>query len=239
MDTQKRDPRILIWDIESTGLNATFGTILCIGWKWYGKPKVYVPSIVDEANGNLLDDKGLVKQFIEAFEDCDYHVTWYGDRYDFPMICTKAIKHGLPPIRPKPSLDLWKAVRYRFKAHSNRLNVWEQLLDVENAKTPITFDAWLKAAHGDKRALAEVKHHCKKDVLVLEEVFEKLRPWLDNEPSRGLFTGDHQGCPTCGSHHITKQGFKVARTRKYQQLKCQDCGHWFREAKSLEASPLR
>ena len=239
MATRKREPRILLWDIESTGLNATFGTILCIGWKFYGEKTVYVPSIIDGSNGDMLDDRALVKQFIEAYESCDYHVTWYGDRFDFPMVCSKAFKHDLPPIRPKHSLDLWKAVRYRFKAHSNRLAVWQQICKAKDSKTAIDFDAWLRAAHGDKNALAEVRHHCKKDVLVLEQVFRKLRPWLDNEPSRGLFTGDHDACPSCGSKHVTRQGFKVARTRKYQQLKCQSCGHWFREARSAEASPLR
>ena len=37
-------------------------------------------------------------------------------------------------------------------------------------------------------------------------------------------------CPTCQSTHVTRQGFKVSRTRKYRQYKCQDCGSWFQGA---------
>jgi len=233
------EPRILIWDIESTSLNATFGTILCIGYKWLGKPKVYVPSILDSQTEGMLDDSHLVQEFAKAFNECDYHTTWFGERFDLPMVCSKLIKYGMQPVAPKPHLDLWKTARKRFKLHSNRLQAWQQFLGLDNAKTPISFDAWLQAAHGDKKALAEVKHHCKMDVLVLEEVFQKMRPWLDNEPSRGLLTGDHSGCPSCGSNDLEKRGFKVAQTRAFQQYQCRPCGHWFRSAKSLETAPFR
>lgn len=234
------EPRVLVWDIESTSLNAVFGTILCIGYKWLGKPKVHVPSILDGNNGNMLSDKHLVEEFATVFNTCDYHTTWYGERFDHPMVCSKLIKFGLPPLAPKPHLDLWKTARKRFKLHSNRLQAWEQFLGLENAKTPISFDAWLQAAHGDRKALATVKHHCKKDVLVLEEVFERMKPWLDCEPARGLMTGDHHGCPSCGSHDIERRGFKVAMTRMFQQFVCKGCGRWFRSASAEKVgSPIR
>lgn len=233
MTTEARQPKVLIWDIESTSLNATFGTVLCIGWKWLGEDKVYVSSILDRnKRRDMLDDKHVVEDFVKAFNECDYHITWYGDRFDLPMIRSKMIKHGMRPIAPKPSLDLWRTARRYFKSHSNRLNVWEQILATPDQKTPLDFDAWLKAAHGDKDSVAKVIEHCEKDVLVLEEVFLKLRPWLDNEPSASLFTGKKDNCPSCNSESVQKRGFKVAMTRTYQQYQCNDCGKWFRSTRA-------
>ena len=232
------EPKILFFDIESTGLNATFGTILCIGSKWYGDKKVATPTILDD-NKSMLDDKGLVKTFSKTWNEADYVVSWYGKRFDVPMIETKMLKHKLGPLAPKYHLDLWEAARKQFKLHSNRLAAFEQFLGTTDTKSAIDFDSWLRAAHGDKRAIAEVVDHCRRDVLVLEQVFDRLRPWLDKEPPRALFTGKQDACPSCGSSHIERRGFKVAATRLYQQLHCSDCGRWFRSTKALAKSDYR
>lgn len=234
------EPKILIWDIESTNLSASFGTILCIGYKWFGEPKVYVPSILDRnKKRNFLNDRPVVENFVEAFNRCDYHVTWYGERFDLPMVRAKMVRHGLKPLPPKPHLDLWKVARRQFKIHSNRLQAWEQFLGTEHAKTPIAFDAWLAAAQGSRKAMAEVIDHCIKDVEVLEDVFKRFRPWMDNEPARGLITGDYDGCPTCGSHNTSKQGTRITVSRIYQRFQCRSCGHWFHGAKSLGTAKLK
>ena len=146
----QHEPKILLWDIEATGLNATFGTLLCIGYKWLDDKKPTVLSILDGAKGEMLNDKPLVKEFAKVYNEADYSITWYGDRYDLPMVRSKMLLHGLPPLAPVRSLDLWKAVRYRFKLHNNRLGSWQQFLGTAHSKTAIDFDAWLAAAHGSQ-----------------------------------------------------------------------------------------
>lgn len=235
-----REPRILLWDIESTALNATFGTVLCVGWKWFNDPAVEVVSILDsKKKENMLDDRHVVERFSRAFNECDYHVTWYGDRFDLPMVRSKILKHNLPPLAPKPSIDLWKTSRRYFKAHSNRLQVWQQFLGLPHQKTPLDFDCWLKAALGDKAALTYIIEHCEADVRVLEDVFRRFRPYLENEPVRGLITGDYCGCPSCGSNNVKREGFKTAATRIYQQWSCKACGRWYRDTRALEIAPTR
>lgn len=232
------DPKILIWDIEATGLNATFGTILCIGHKWLGDKKPTVISILDGPKTHMLNDKGVVERFIKVFNEADYSVSWYGDRYDMPMVRSKLLVHRLPPPAPVRSLDLWKAVRYKFKLHNNRLAAWEQYLKTPHHKTAIDFDAWLQAAHGNKAAMAEVVDHCAKDVDTLEDVYLRLRPWLSEQPNRWTITGQ-EGCPACGSQHIIRQGYRSTITRVYQRFQCLDCRHWFHSARSLGSAPTR
>src|SRR5678816_4274910 len=44
---RSRLSKLLLWDIESTGLKGDFATILCIGYKWYGERTTKVISIMD------------------------------------------------------------------------------------------------------------------------------------------------------------------------------------------------
>lgn len=232
MTGTKQEPKILFFDIESTGLNATFGTLLCIGYKFFNDPEVFVPTILDgRKRGNMLDDKRLVERFAKIYNHCDYSVGHYSSRFDLPMIRTKLLKYGLPPLAPKPHIDTWWIARRELKLHSNRLAVLQDFLGCASSKTPLKPDDWIQAAHGSKAALDYIVEHCRCDVLVLEEVFLKLRPLAKEEPNRALFFPSEIEiyCPSCGSGHVTRQGFKVAKTRRYQQWQCQDCGKWSKD----------
>lgn len=231
MASKPAEPKVLFFDIEATGLNATFGTILCIGYKFLGDPKVHVPTIMDFSNKNYLDDKGLVERFAKIYEWADYAVGHYASRYDVPMIQAKLLRYGLPPLAPTPLIDTWRVARDTFKFHNNRLATIQGFLGLEHEKTAISFDDWLQAAHGNKKALKQVVEHCRLDVLVLEEAFVKMRPWIKNEPSRKLFF-DHGSCISCGSGRLQARGLQVAKTRKYHRYQCQDCGKWQRENKA-------
>lgn len=232
--------KCLLWDIESTNLNASFGTILCIGYKWLGDKRVHVPTILDYSRGqSMLDDKGLVCEFAKVFETADYHVAHYGGkgRFDLPMLQSKLLKHKQKPLPPLPMIDTWAVARKELRMHSNRLKALAGFLQVPHQKTDIDFDAWMQAAHGNRAALREVKNHCRLDVLVLEEVFQRLRPLIPIIPNRQLYTKEHlTGCPDCGSLHIQRRGPHVGRTRLYQRYQCQACGKWFRDRTCVKGS---
>ncbi len=239
ISTPKINPKILMFDIESTNLNAPFGTILCIGYKFLGDPKVHIPTIIDHSKNGMLDDKGLVERFSKVWDWADYCCGHYAQRFDLPMIQSKLLKHKLPPLAPKVLIDTWRIARDNLKMHSNRLGAIAEYLGCKSEKTPITFDDWLRAAHGDKKSLKYIVEHCRLDVLVLEEVFLKLRPLIKKEPARQLFTDETADvCVTCGGTHLTRRGFNVTKTRKYQQLQCQDCGKWMRATHSEGATLL-
>ncbi len=230
-------PKILFFDIESTNLNAPFGTILCIGYKFLDDPKIHVPTIMDSHSKGMLDDRGLVERFAKIWDWADYCCGHYAQRFDLPMIQSKLIKYDLPPLSPKVLIDTWRVARDNLKMHSNRLGAIAEYLGCKTSKSPITFDDWLRAAHGDKKSLKYIVEHCRLDVLVLEEVFLKLRPLIKKEPARQLFittdaVKEQEVCIACGSDRVTRQGFRVSRTRKYQQLKCQDCGKWMQATHS-------
>lgn len=234
---QNRGPRILLWDVETDGLQGDL--IMCIGYKWAGEKKTHLLRAEDYSREGLWDDKGLVSAFVKVFESCDYHVTWYGGGFDLPLLKSRMMKHGLRPLMPKRHEDLWKTARFKFKHYSNRLAAWQDHLNVKTAKTNVSASKWIKARYGHKPSLAYVYEHCIIDVDVLEKVFNHFRPWLEQEPAHGLFTGKKEGCRSCGSKHLHQRGYKVAAGRTYRQYVCLDCGRWQRGTKAVNTVDMR
>lgn len=226
------EPKILLWDIETDGINAD--RILCIGYKWHREKRVHLLRADDFPRDGLWDDKGLVKAFADVFTSADWHVTWYGARFDLPVVYARMIANGLKPLPAIPHVDLWKTAYVYFKTGGgNRLAKWQDFLGLPFEKTVMKPSVWIKARYGHEKSLKYIYDHCIKDVGVLEGVFNKMRPWVNMEPARHLSvpTPDH-ACISCGSPHLTNHGFRIAKTRRYRRLQCQACGKWQAESKA-------
>lgn len=236
-----KGPRILLWDIETDGLQAD--RIMCIGYKWAGENKVYLKAYDNYANRNpWWSDKALVEDFSSIYNSCDYHVTWYGKRFDKTTVETKLIKWGLPPLAPKFHIDLWETARYQFKHYSNRLQAWQDLLGTAADKTIVKASVWIDARYAgpapDKKAKAALKYiynHCKADIEVLEEVFLKMRPWINKLPQTGIFTGEPGACTACGSLNVKQTRTYTAGVMVYDMFQCQDCGRHMRARRGVRA----
>jgi DNA-directed RNA polymerase subunit RPC12/RpoP len=75
--------------------------------------------------------------------------------------------------------------------------------------------------------------YCDQDVLVTEEVFYKLLPWI-KDLNLGLYLLDDEiKCPACGSNELKKIGFHYTSISKYQSYRCNDCGHISRDRNSI------
>lgn len=82
----------------------------------------------------------------------------------------------------------------------------------------------------DREAWKTMREYNIQDVILLEQVYEKLQPWVTNHPNFGLFVNsDRPICPNCGSNHLQKRGTYYTKTLSYQRYHCQECGAWSRE----------
>lgn len=222
------EPKVLIWDIETTNLNASFGTVLAIAYKWLGDNKTHVMTILDYSKKGMLDDKPLIEDFKEIYSQAHYTVAHYGKRFDLRMIQTKCLKHKLGPLPEIPMMDTCDTAWRNFKLHSNRLGAWIEYLGCKHEKMPMRTDDWLHAAHGCPKAMKAVKLRAQEDVLGLEEIYLAMRPWMKDEPIHAMFSGKHGGCISCGNIVLQRRGFHVSRSRRYQRYQCQKCKKWQR-----------
>lgn len=221
----RNEARILVWDIETRNLVADYGSILCIGWRWYGEKRVHVKSIHDVPGKHPLDDKPLVEWFLrEVWDLADMEVGWYNSGHDAPFLRSRALLHGLPPIKDVQSVDMWAKSRGRFKFVNNKLMTYARHLHTHKQKYWTPSDDFEKVLYGDKAAMRRIVKHCRHDVDMTYELYERLRPWWKSHPRTKAFG---VVCQTCGSQKLQKRGFAYTALRNVKQrLHCQSCGHW-------------
>lgn len=220
--------KILLFDIEATSLNAPFGTILCMGWMWYGQKRARVLRISDYPGWeeDPTDDKRLLIDIQKKLAEADVLVGWYSGGYDLPMIQTRMLQHRLGVLAPVAHIDLWWWARHRLKMHSNRLAAVSEFFGL-GEKTPVIGRSWVKAAAGDMKSLLYVYSHCKKDVEVLGEAYEVMRPLVTTHPTvskeHPVKTGQ---CRVCGGKRLIRQGFKLTSVGQKRRFQCGDCAAW-------------
>lgn len=227
--------KITAWDIEASNLSADFGIVLCVGFKDVGTGKPEVLNILDYSKGDLIKaEKKLLVDVSERLLDTDVWLTHYGTWYDIPFVNSRLIYHNLPVLPPNFShLDTWKISRNRLKLRNNRLITISEFLGTREEKNAIKPEQWLRALGGHKASMDYIVEHCRRDVLVLEQAYVRLRPLVLDHPNRALLDG-RGGCGVCGSTKLHARGFRVTRTRKYNRYQCQSCGGWSSGTKPVE-----
>ena len=220
------EPRILAWDIEASNLSADFGMILCVGYKVVGEGRPRVLSILDYNETNpLRAEKRLLKDISAVLLSADVWVYQFGMYYDLPFVNSRLLYHGLPVLPPNfPAVDTWKVSRNRLKLRNNRLVTISEFLGTKDEKNPIKGEQWIRALAGHRPSMGYIVDHCRLDVLVLEEVYLRLRPLVLDHPFTGR--GGPGKCATCGGRRLQYRGYHLTRTRKYRRFQCQSCGKW-------------
>lgn len=173
--------KIGTWDIEATGLNASFGYLLCVGVKPIGgKARVIRLDDFPEYRKTPWDDRALAYAAKKELEKYDILVSYNGTRYDVPFLDTRLVEGGIKPLSADiKHADLYKTVKARLRMHSGRLAALTDFLQTKDSKTPLTPLVWRKAGAGDRSALDNVAKHNLYDLITLEECFNKMVGLMD------------------------------------------------------------
>ena len=174
-----KKPKRGFFDIETSNLHADFGIMLSYAIKVEGKRKIYANVIDPEDLRNGTLDKNLVKQCIDDLFEFDEIVTFRGSVFDLPFVRSRALYWGFefPKYGYMKHKDVYYMVRNRLRLHRNRLEDACRLLGIKG-KTHLDGATWTKALTGDKKALAYVLDHNKRDVIILEKLYHVLEPYV-------------------------------------------------------------
>jgi uncharacterized protein YprB with RNaseH-like and TPR domain len=167
--------RTIWWDLESTGLTAIMGRILCASFadSW-GNVKTF--RYEDYPGETLIDDGPLVLAIRDELEKAGHWVTWNGKLFDVPLLNARLLKAGHRPLRKDiMHTDLMYFARGQFvRIGSSKLVNVSTFIDSPNQKTPLEWETWQLAATGDKAAMDQIVVHCEADVMVTRDVFAVL-----------------------------------------------------------------
>lgn len=219
-----------VWGLfqQNIGLNQLLDSSYTLCWaaKWYQEPEVFFESVYRSGPKKML--KGVHKLLDEA----DVVIHYNGTKFDIPTLNKEFILYKMNPPAPFKQIDLLKVARNRFRFPSNRLDYVASALGF-GSKKHTTHELWIKCMNNDSSAWKEMEEYNKHDVVLLEHVYERFKPWIRNHPNHNLYSEGEVACPNCGNSHFQKRGFCYTAAFKYQRFQCLECGNWFRSSKCI------
>ena len=205
--------------------------IICVCYKWRGKKQV---SSIDW--GKKQCDKELLERLIPVLHDADAIVAHNGDRFDVPWLRGRVLIHGLNPIGDVNTVDTCKMAN-RLGLNSARLDYLHKIMGGDGKLETGGVSLWHKVLGGNISALSKMVRYCKRDVTILEQVYEWLLPHVPATYNRSLSVSGHRdGCSSCGAPPSDQVRFGIVTRRagKYQRYQCKQCGAVWRSSRMLK-----
>jgi DNA polymerase elongation subunit (family B) len=198
--------------------------VLCFAAKWLDSPKIEFASVFHDGKQKMLELAH--KLLCEA----DAVISYNGVGFDIPHLRREFLLAGLPPPSPFADIDLLKTTKSRFRFVSNKLEYVSRKLGLPGKTQHSGHELWVKCLAGDKKAWALMRKYNENDVVLTEQVYKKLLPWIQNHPHHALHK-DTDCCQRCGSGNLQRRGTYRSTTAAYQRYVCNDCGSWSRGLK--------
>lgn len=255
--TQKEvqsSPRILLYDtevsrdvVEGYGKKWEFKVVktlrhqelMCFAYSWLGdtvKRKVdgvwvEVPKVhyISRHDVSYTD---LVQKLRDLLDEAHVVIAHNANGFDNKMANRFFIKEGIAPPSPYKSVDTLAVARREFKFQSNSLKDLATYLDL-GAKESITYadlEDDFMSDNPSQRTKRLMERYNKMDVILLEKIYLKFRPFIKNHPNWGDLSQLDGVCPKCGSPNLSPRGFLPTRTGLKRRYCCDDCKGWSSEA---------
>lgn len=209
---------------QNIGLNQIVETsgVLCFAAKFLGEKRVHFYSVHKHGR------EAMVQAAHDLLSEADVVMHYNGKRFDIPHLNREFVEAGLTPPEPYKQIDLYLVSRRVFKFQSNRLDHVTQQLGLEGKVQHEGFDLWRRCLAGDETAWKTMERYNRRDVTLLEDLYEILRPWIPNHPNRALYDNRPGTCPKCGGTHLQRRGTERTAVSEYPRFQCQTCGAYFR-----------
>lgn len=233
--------RVLIFDIETTpNLGYVWGKwkqnvvrfesewhMLSFAWKWLGEKHTHVLGLDDFElyDTDPADDFALVKTLRDLLDEADVAIAHNLAGFDAPRVNARMLVHGIDPPSPYREIDTLRVAKKAFAFNSNRLDDLCRALGIGQKADTGGFDTWLRCMAGDPSAWARMKRYNRQDVAILEELYERLVPWVPNHPNMALLDDRPTACPRCGDEAgFESKGWRYYQVTRRRVWRCKACG---------------
>jgi hypothetical protein len=247
--------KVLVYDIETSPIvSYNWGIyeqnaieviedwqILCFAYKWLGDKKTYVVAQNDFQGykKGVNDDYQVVKRLHELFDEADVVIAHNGNKFDQKKAHARFLANGLTPPSPYKQIDTLQVARRYAAFTSNKLDDLGVKLGVGKKAPTGGFATWKGCLSGDSKAWNTMKKYNRQDVVLLEKIYLKLRPWITNHPAMNVLEGYLDACPKCAGGPLQKRGtLKLNNGSTVQRYQCMANGCWS-QSKTVDKVPVR
>lgn len=235
-------PKILVLDIETfpnvahvwrfwkenVGAKQVLehSSIASFAYKWLGVDDIFYYDVQHNT------EKYVLEKLLNVLDDADIVIAHNGNKFDLPTIQGRAMVVGLKPPSPYKTIDTLLTAKYEFNFPANSLEYLANILECTKKgghhKFP-GFELWQECLKNNPEAWEEMETYNKQDVITLEEVYLKMKPWMRRHPNVAVYEESERPlCPKCGSDHLQSRGYTTTNVYKYRKFQCQKCGGWCR-----------
>jgi hemin uptake protein HemP len=255
-------PKVGLLDIETAPLtSATWGifdqnvglnqiheewTLLSYCFKPLGGSKRSIEYQDNRDAAHPRDDAKLVHRLYEILDEYDVIIAHNGKRFDLKKIRARFLLLGYKPHSPVKVEDTLLMARQVAAFTSNKLEWLSTYLSTvpksKHREFP-GFELWAECLKGNPKAWAAMKKYNIPDVTSMEQVYLKLRPWVQGAVNVAVYDNDDDTvcCPVCGSSNIQQDGWTYTQTGRYKRYHCLDdsCGAWSRSRYTTNSKDKR
>ena len=204
--------------------------MLCFAGKWLGERQTQFYSEHHDSK------RTMVKAIWDMLDEADIVVGYNHARFDIPHINREFLLAGLVPPSPWQNIDLLSVMRRNFKLMSNKLGYVTGAVGLDTKLETGGQSLWNDVMQGDEKAWAKFRKYNIQDVVITEQLFTLLAPWIKS-PHAGLWTGEMSCCYSCGSQALAPHGVTRTKSAAFPLVQCFDCGVWSRVLKSGQTRP--
>ncbi len=194
--------------------------VISFAAKWHGKPRVEFHSDYHDGHDEM------VLQAHRLWDDADVVVHFNGRTFDMPHLRREFLLAGLTPPSPVQEIDLLQVVKRNFRFQSNKLQHVSTQLGLSGKVQHEGHELWVKCMAGDAAAWSRMRRYNKGDVVLTEQLYDRLVPWISNHPHRGLYVEEDFVCSNCGSDDLERRGYRYTAVSKFARFACRGCGKW-------------
>jgi hypothetical protein len=237
----KEAAKILLFDLETAPMEVyVWGLRQASGWiqphsiikdwsvltwsaKWLFDAEVMSARVSpDEATART--DSSVMQGLWNLLDSADIVIAHNGARFDIRKINARFILNGYSPPMPYRIIDTLRVARRQFDFSSYKLDYINKLFGI-GTKTETKFDLWKDCVTGSAKALTQMSEYCDNDVLILEEQYLAVRPWIKGHPNLALFVDtDQEICTNCGCTELEWKGRYFTPAGRYKAFRCTSCG---------------
>ena len=245
-------PKILIWDTEiSPAIVAGYGNkwdfkyvkelepqkLMCYAYKYLGDDETHFVSMHEYET-----EKELIQSLATLLDEADITVAHNGINFDDKMANTFFITNGIDRPSPSKSIDTLRVARRKFRFPSNSLDDLGNYLGL-GGKAGTTYGSiWESFISGDAEAAELMRQYNERDVELLEAIYNKFLPYIDNHPNMGVYMQRPGVCAHCGaSDKLQSRGIAPRVNGDVRQWWCNTkkdgCGSWTYERYVTDSLP--
>lgn len=233
-------PKILLLDIETSrikvdvfSLRVKSGYInpafvdkdwFVISWaaKWLCKSEI-MSDVVIPKKARERNDTKIIKSMWGLMDEADIIIAHNGKGFDIKKLNTRFILQNFPPPMEYKVVDTLQIARKHFAFTSNKLDYLCEQFGFP-VKKDTDMQLWVDCESGDAKALGKMDDYCRNDVLIMEDVYMRFLPWINNHPNVGLYSEiEEPVCRNCGLEVQPSGRFWYTGANRYKAWRC-DCG---------------